>query len=48
MLRSMMLRMPLPQWFLYRVYYRFYCPGGGVRVRDCVAAGECGCNNAKR
>lgn len=35
------------QAFTYRVYYRIWCPGGNQRVRDCIAAGECGCNNRK-
>lgn len=38
----------LTNWFqayLYHVYYRFWCPGGDGRVRDCIASGKCGCNN---
>lgn len=33
------------QAFLYHVYFRFRCPGDGSRVRDCIASGNCGCNN---
>lgn len=33
------------QWYLGKVYYRFWCPGGDGRVRDCIAKGDCGCDN---
>lgn len=33
------------QLFLAHVYFRFVCPGDGRRVRDCIASGDCGCNN---
>lgn len=40
------------QAFLYHVYFRYWCPAPIVRelmkVRDCVASGQCGCNNARR
>lgn len=36
------------QAFLYHVYYRTHCPGSDMLVRDCVAGGECGCNNSHR
>lgn len=32
------------QW-LQAIYYRFRCPGGGRWVKDCIAAGDCGCDN---
>lgn len=38
---------PFQGWWLAKIYYRIWCPGGNQRVRDCIAAGECGCNNRK-
>jgi hypothetical protein len=35
------------QAFVSRVYFRTWCPGGNGLVRDCIAKGECGCNNAE-
>lgn len=31
---------------LVALIYRRYCPGSGNLARDCIAAGNCGCNNA--
>ena len=39
------------QMFLAHVYFRIYCPhpiGDYHRVRDCIAAGDCGCKNQDR
>ena len=33
------------QRFLSRVYYQTWCPGRDLLVRDCIARGECGCDN---
>lgn len=37
------------QWFLGRVYFRFWCPGNGaVPVSECIRSGMCGCDNRPR
>jgi hypothetical protein len=36
------------QSFLYHIYFHFWCPGSDKRVHECIAAGECGCNNTKK
>lgn len=33
------------QWYLGHVFYRYWCPGGYGRVRDCINGGHCGCDN---
>lgn len=38
------------QAFLYHVYFRIWCPhpiGDYSSVRDCIASGNCGCNNSR-
>lgn len=43
---SWCLSWPFQLWWLHRVYFRIWCPGDAyMRVRDCIAAGECCCYN---
>lgn len=43
------LRSKIGQAFLYHVYYRYVCPSNSSTwARDCVRAGQCGCNNYDR
>ena len=35
------------QRFLGAVYFRFWCPGGNLPVRECIRRGECGCDNQR-
>lgn len=42
---SWCLSWPFQAWWLGRVYFNVWCPADNRTVRDCIASGECGCNN---
>lgn len=35
-------------WWLQGLYWRWQCPGGAKSVRQCIADGECGCDNLEK
>jgi len=35
-------------WALAGLILRYRCPGGDGWARDCIKAGNCGCDNATR